>query len=120
MFSTLVIVFSMTLFPGDTSAHDLPEHRSTRALRLKTIKKTSEAAQSTFPDIPYFPSIGNNDLPLDYVMPDEHSTWYSDLLNIWQDGILCKHCDMKYQTTTLKELRKTFLYGGYYSVSIAG
>ncbi len=99
--------------------HNLIEDRRTRA--LKTIKKTSEAVHSTFPDIPYFPSIGNNDLPRDYVLPDEHSTsWYSDLLNIWQEGILCKHCDMKYQTTTLKELRKTFLYGGYYSVSIAG
>ena len=81
---------------------------------------TSQAVQSVFPDIPYFPSIGNTDLPGHYVMPGENDTWYSDLLNIWQDAILCKHCDISYQTTTADELRKTFLYGGYYKVSIAG
>jgi hypothetical protein len=87
---------------------------------LENINTSSKAVKLTFPDIPYFPSIGNNDIPGHYVMPVENDTWYSDLLNIWQDAILCKHCDMSYQTTTEAELRKTFLYGGYYSVSIAG
>jgi hypothetical protein len=100
------------------SPHQLTECRKTQV--LKSIMITSKEVQSTFPDIPYFPSIGNNDLAVDYVMPGENSTWYSEILNIWQDTILCKHCNMKYQTTTLHELRKTFLYGGYYSVSIAG
>ena len=106
------------LVPGDTSPHNLG--KDTRAKALKAILKTSEEIYSTFPDVPLFPCIGNNDLPRDYVMPDENDTLYSDLLDIWQDAILCKHCDRKYQTTTLKELRKTFLYGGYYSVSIVG
>ena len=76
--------------------------------------------QSVFPNIPYFPCVGNNDLPVDYVMPGENDSWYTDLLNKWKDGILCKNCNMKYRTTTLQDLRKTFSYGGYYSVSIAG
>jgi hypothetical protein len=87
---------------------------------LENINTSSKAVKLTFPDIPYFPSIGNNDIPGHYVMPVENDTWYSDLLNIWQDAILCKQCNMSYQTTTAAELRKTFLYGGYYSVSIAG
>ena len=81
---------------------------------------TSKAVQLTFPDIPYFPSIGNNDLPGHYIMPDENDTWYSDLLNIWEDAILCKHCKDHYEPTTAEELRQTFLYGGYYKVSVAG
>ena len=81
---------------------------------------TSKAVRSFFPSTPYFPSIGNNDLPGHYVMPRHNDTWYSDLLKIWQDAILCKDCKMKYETTTEDELRRTFLYGGYYRVSIAG
>ncbi|XP_028413417.1 acid sphingomyelinase-like phosphodiesterase 3a [Dendronephthya gigantea] len=50
-------------------------------------------------------------------MPGEKDTWYSDVLNIWKDGILCTNCNMKYQTTSLDQLRKTFSYGGYYKVS---
>ena len=80
----------------------------------------SKAVQAAFPKIPYFPSIGNNDLPGHYVMPTENDTWYSDLLNIWENAILCAHCNLSYVTTTSDELRKTFLYGGYYRVSIAG
>jgi hypothetical protein len=100
------------------SPHRLKKDR--RAQILKAIKKISEETQSAFPSTPYFPIIGNNDLPDDYGAPDEDDTCYSDFLNVWQDAILCKHCNGKHQTTTLKELRKTFLYGGYYSVSIAG
>ena len=109
---------SISIFLGDTCAHQLTTNRRQEALQI--MNTTSRAVQSVFPDIPYFPSIGNNDLPGHYVMPGENDTWYSDILNIWQDAILCKHCDISYQTTTADELRKTFLYGGYYKVSIAG
>lgn len=84
------------------------------------MKVTSQAVRLNFPKIPYFPSIGNNDLPGHYVMPGENDTWYKDLLDIWRDGILCEHCNMTYRTTTAEKLNETFLYGGYYSVAIAG
>ena len=106
------------MLSGDTCAHQLTTNRRQEALKI--MNTASKAVQSTFPDTPYFPNIGNNDLPGHYVMPDENDTWYSDLLNIWEDAILCKHCKDHYQTTTAEELRQTFLYGGYYKVSIAG
>ena len=124
----LHISFSLLLFyqfygilfiQGDTCAHQLTTNRRQEALKI--MNTTTKAVQSAFPHIPYFPSVGNNDLPGHYVMPGENDTWYSDLLNIWEEGILCKHCtDAPYPPTTAEALRQTFLYGGYYSVSIAG
>lgn len=105
-------------YVGDTSAHDIEENR--RPVVLEIIGKASRAIRGAFPNKPYFPAIGNNDIPGHYVMPVANDTWYSDLLNIWQDGILCKHCNLDHPTTTEKELRDTFLYGGYYKVSIGG
>ncbi|XP_028412957.1 sphingomyelinase phosphodiesterase D-like isoform X2 [Dendronephthya gigantea] len=105
------------MLSGDTCAHGITTNRRKNALGI--MKITSQAVKLAFPDIPYFPSIGNNDLPGHYVMPTENDTWYSDLLEIWKDGILCTNCTRSYPTTSLDELQKTFLYGGYYKVSIA-
>lgn len=103
---------------GDACAHRINVNRRAEILAILNI--TTSAVQSAFPNIPYFPSIGNNDLPGHYVMPGENDTWYSDILNIWQDAILCTYCNVKKNTTDVDQLRQTFLYGGYYRVSIAG
>lgn len=87
---------------------------------LKIIKASNDEVSSAFPSIPYFPCIGNNDLPGHYVMPGYNDTWYSDLLDIWQDSILCRNCPHNYTPTTKDELRRTFLNGGYYNASVAG
>lgn len=111
------------LLTGDTSAHRtdrlFPNSTTRRKEVLKIIKASNDEVSSAFPSIPYFPCIGNNDLPGHYVMPGYNDTWYSDLLDIWQDSILCRNCPHNYTPTTKDELRRTFLNGGYYNASVA-
>ena len=111
----IIVQFSCS---GDTAAHGLTTNR--RSIILNIMRNTSKYYASAFPSLPHFPMIGNNDLPGHYVMPTLNDSWYSDLLDIWQDGILCTNCGISYSVTTKDELRHTFLNGGYYNASVAG
>ena len=86
-----------------------------RVLRL--MNGTSSAFGKAFPDIPFLPSFGNNDLPGDYVLPKD-KTFYEKVLKIWKPRILCNKCSLK--VTTEEELEKTFLNGGYYKAEVPG
>ena len=87
---------------------------------LKAMSLVSSKAHEVFPDIPVFPSFGNNDLPGHYILPN-NTDWYKTVLSYWAPLILCSDCpDAVKKPTTMDELTKTFLEGGYYSASIAG
>ena len=84
---------------------------------FNTLNNSANAIESVFSDIPVLPSIGNNDLTGDYILPKSKS-YYEKLLAIWKPLILCTKCALK--VTTEEELRKTFLIGGYYKAEIKG
>jgi len=87
---------------------------------LKAMSSVSSKAHEVFKDIPIFPAFGNNDLPGHYILPN-NSDWYKKVLSYWAPLIMCSNCpEGVKRPTTIKELRETFLDGGYYSVDIAG
>ena len=100
---------------------EFPDKTSRRERVLAAAETVSKEVLLAFPTISYFPSIGNNDLPGHYVLPTPDDSWYSDLLEIWQDSILCVNCrKLKQRTTTKAALRRTFLKGGYYRAELPG
>lgn len=107
-------------FEGDQVAHRMDKgfvKGTTKERVLSTINITSSAMKSMFSDIPLLPSMGNNDLPGDYVLPKDDS-FYKSLLKIWKPLIICDKCASK--VTTEEELKKTFHAGGYYKAEIKG
>ena len=84
---------------------------------FNTLSDTANAMTSVFSDIPILPSIGNNDLLGDYMLP-KNKSYYERLLSIWKPLIICSKCVIK--VTTEEELRKTFLIGGYYKAEVKG
>ena len=108
---------------GDSAAHGLkekfPDNTTERERVLKAIKTGADEIRIAFPTTPFFPSLGNNDLPGHYVLPEKGDSWYQDVLDIWEQQILCESCGVE-QTTTKAELQKTFLKGGYYKVNLPG
>lgn len=87
---------------------------------LNALATVASKAHAVFPDIPIFPSFGNNDLPGHYILPN-NSDWYKTVLSYWAPLILCSKCpDGVQKPTTIEKLTKTFLDGGYYSADIAG
>lgn len=112
------------MISGDASAHNLdgefPDHTTRRERVLKAMKTGVNEVKMAFPMTPYFPSLGNNDLPGHYVLPGEGDSWYQDVLDIWEQSILCESCGLKTPTTTKSALRETFLKGGFYKVNLPG
>ena len=84
---------------------------------LKTLNSSANAIKKAFSNIPILPSMGNNDLPGDYVLPKDNS-FFKSVLEIWQPMIICSKCVTK--VTTEEELKQTFLLGGYYKAEIKG
>ena len=111
-------------YSGDASAHNLdgefPDHTTRRERVLKAMETATDEVKLAFPMLPFFPSLGNNDLPGHYVLPERGDSWYQDLLNFWEESILCESCELRQRTTTRRALRKTFLKGGYYKVNLPG
>eukprot|EP00794_Sanderia_malayensis_P008096 gene8096-8964_t len=108
----------VVLLTGDLSAHGMQKgfvNGTSQGRVLKAIEVLSEAFGQTFPDIPFVPLIGNNDLPGHYVLPTNKS-YYESVLAIWKPLIVCEKCKLK--VTTEAELRSTFLIGGYYKAEI--
>lgn len=104
---------------GDSSAHGLTDDHGSPKV-LKAMSMVASEAHKVFPDIPIFLAIGNNDLPGHYILPN-NSDWYKTVLSYWAPLILCSHCPRSVEKpTTMEELAKTFLEGGYYKVNIAG
>lgn len=104
---------------GDSSAHGLTDDHGSPKV-LKAMSMVASEAHKVFPDIPIFPAIGNNDLPGHYILPN-NSDWYKTVLSYWAPLVLCSHCPRSVEKpTTMEELAKTFLEGGYYKVNIAG
>lgn len=106
---------------GDLSGHRMWTNFSGADKVLDNIAIVSSKVHSTFPKIPVFPVIGNNDLPGHYVLPNSTSDWYKKLLTFWSPLILCSGCP-GYTRNLIRErvLQETFLEGGYYNTSIAG
>lgn len=84
---------------------------------MNTLNASSQIIKNVFPTTPVLPSMGNNDLPGDYVLPKSDS-FYKSLLEIWKPLIVCSKCTLK--VTTEEELTKTFLVGGYYKAELKG
>jgi len=106
------------VFSGDQVAHLLEKGfvNGTVADRVfSTLGDTARAMKNAFSEIPILPSIGNNDLLGDYILP-KNKSYYERLLSIWKPLIMCSKCAMK--VTTEEELRKTFLIGGYYKAEV--
>ena len=107
------------LTSGDSAAHSLGDDHGSANV-LKSMYFVISEAHKVFPDIPIFPAFGNNDLPGDYILPN-NSDWYRTVLSYWAPLILCSSCPKHVQRpTTMGALAKTFIDGGYYSVNIAG
>lgn len=108
------------LLTGDLSGHRMWTNFSGADKVLDNIAIVSSKVHSTFPKIPVFPVIGNNDLPGHYVLPNSTSDWYKKLLTFWSPLILCSGCP-GYTRNLIRErvLQETFLEGGYYNTSIA-
>ena len=101
-------------------AHDLEKGfiNGTVADRVfNTLTKSANTIKDVFSDIPVIPSIGNNDLTGDYLLP-KNKSYYERLLSIWKPLIICSKCPIK--VTTEEELSKSFLIGGYYKAEIKG
>ena len=103
------------------AAHELVKPDGDPAEVLKAMFLASDLIHKQFPEIPVFPVFGNNDLPGDYILPNETSKWYSTILKKWFPLILCNDCpDEVARPTDMETLSTTFLKGGYYNVSIEG
>lgn len=103
---------------GDSAAHGMTDTQGSHKV-LQAMSLVSSKAHEAFPNIPIFPSFGNNDLPGHYILPNS-SEWYETVLSYWSPLILCSKCPPNVtKTTTQEKLKKTFLDGGYYSVNIA-
>ena len=104
---------------GDSSGHSLSDDHGSDNV-LKSMSLVSTKMHEVFPDIPVFPALGNNDLPGDYILPN-NSDWYKTVLSYWAPLILCSECpDDVQMPTTMEALKETFMDGGYYSVNVAG
>eukprot|EP00003_Mantamonas_plastica_P023927 TRINITY_DN438_c0_g1_i2.p1 TRINITY_DN438_c0_g1~~TRINITY_DN438_c0_g1_i2.p1 ORF type:complete len:501 (-),score=142.44 TRINITY_DN438_c0_g1_i2:43-1431(-) len=88
------------LITGDFVGHHLP----TSDLVLSTINNVTQTLKDTFPGVPLFPTIGNNDLFPDYtLLEDSMDQWLAKLYQIW--GPLIP-----------SDQKQTFLQMGSYSV----
>ena len=108
----------LLIYTGDQVAHRVDKgfvNGTTTERALMLIRSTCQAVQKVFPDKPFLPSFGNNDLPGNYMLPD-NSSFYESVLKIWKPLILCGKCQLK--VTTEKELEESFLKGGYYKADI--